>query len=193
MTTVHSHSVQLLTVRDIAKRIRRDGEDLEAVVNRLRNWTKEGLLEFSGDKHPGTGRTRLYPKDAVIDALVLNALTAIGIPAVRAGGAKPYAGVFSYGRNAWQDFPKREAAGEVIFLVVFGAEGGSVFDGVGDNPHRCTLIYAPDSRDLIIPAARVDLSIPAAWGDATLLLNLTNLFRRLQKRLQENANEAGHL
>src|ERR1700731_1319076 len=89
MTTVHSHSVLSLTVRAIAKRIRRDDEDLEGVVSRLQNWTKEGLLEFSGDKHPGTGKTRLYPEYAVIDALVLSALTAIGIPAVRAGGAKP--------------------------------------------------------------------------------------------------------
>jgi hypothetical protein len=176
MTTVHSHSVPPLTVRDIAKRIRRDDEDLEVVVSRLRNWTKEGLLEFSGDKHPGSGKTRLYPEYVVIDALVLSALTAIGIPAVRAGGAKPYAGVFYYCRNAWQNFPDR-AAGEVIFLVVFGAEEGSVFDGVGDNPHRCTLIYASDSQ--------VDLRIPAGQGNATILLNLTNLFKRLQKRMGE--------
>jgi hypothetical protein len=177
MTTARSTSVRSLTVRDIAKRIRRDDEDLEVVVNRLRNWTKEGLLEFSGDKHPGTGKTRLYPKSAVIDALVLSALTAIGIPAVRAGGARPYASVFHFGRQAYRDFPRREAAGEVIFLVVFGAEG-SVYDGVGDNPHRCTLIYAPGGR--------VDLRIPAAQGDATILLNLTTPFRRLQKRIGED-------
>jgi hypothetical protein len=176
MTTVRSPSVRSLTVRDIAKRIRRDDEDLEVVVNRLRNWTKEGLLQFSGDKHPGTGKTRLYPKSAVIDALVLNALTAIGIPAVRAGGARPYAGVFYFARGAWRDFSGQEAAGKVIFLVVFGAEG-SVYDGVGDNPHRCTLIYAADGQ--------VDLRIPVAQGDATILLNLTNLFRRLQKRMGE--------
>jgi hypothetical protein len=176
MITVRSKS--LLTVRDIAKRIRRDDEDLEVVVNRLRNWTKEGLLEFSGNKHPGPGKTRRYPEDAVTDALVLSALTAIGIPAVRAGGAKPYAGVFYFVREAFRNFPDREAAGEVIFLVVFGAEEGSVYDGVGDNPHRCTLIYAPDGR--------VDLGIPADQGDATILLNLTNLFRRLQKRMGED-------
>jgi hypothetical protein len=176
MDTVHFPSVRPLTVRDVAKRIRRDDEDLEVVVNRLRNWTKEGLLQFLGDKHPGTGKTRLYPEYAVIDALVLSALTAIGIPAVRAGGATPYASVFHFGRQAYQDFPSR-AAGEVIFLVVFGADG-SVYDGVGDNPHRCALIYAPDGR--------VDFRIPADQGDATILLNLTNLFRRLQKRRGED-------
>src|ERR1022692_3080467 len=80
MATVRSPSVPLLTVRDIAKRIRRDDEDLEVVVNRLRTWTKEGLLQFSGDKHPGTGKARVYPEYAVSDALVLSARTAIGIP-----------------------------------------------------------------------------------------------------------------
>src|ERR1022692_3080470 len=103
MAAARSPSVPLLTVRDIAKRIRRDDEDLEVVVNRLRNWTKEGLLQFSGDKHPGTGKARLYPEYAVIDALVLSALTAIGIPAVRAAGATPYASVFHFGRQAYQD------------------------------------------------------------------------------------------
>src|SRR2546428_8793194 len=114
MATAHSPSVRPLTVRDVAKRIRRDDENLEVVVNRLRNWTKEGLLEFSGGKHPGTGKTRFYPEYAVIDALVLSALTAIGIPAVRARGATPYASVFHFGRQAYQDFPGRAAA-EAIF------------------------------------------------------------------------------
>src|ERR1035438_1956331 len=98
MATVRSPSVPLLTVRDIAKRIRRDDEDLEVVVNRLRNWTKEGLLQFSGDKHPGTGKARLYPEDAVVDALVLGGLTAIGVPAVRTGSSTTYSTVLDHGR-----------------------------------------------------------------------------------------------
>jgi hypothetical protein len=175
MATVRSPSVPHLTVRDIAKRIRRDNEDLEVVVNRLRNWTKEGLLQFSGDKHPGTGRARLYPEYAVIDALVLGGLTAIGIPAVRAGSATPYTTVFHFGRHAYQEFAKREAAGEIIFLVVFGAEG-SVYDGA--NPNRAALTYAPDGR--------TNFRIHADQGDATILLNLTNLFRRLIKRMGED-------
>jgi hypothetical protein len=176
MATVRSPSVPLLTVRDIAKRIRRDDEDLEVVVARLRNWTKEGLLQFSGDKHPGTGRARLYPEGAVIDALVLGGLTAIGIPAVRAGSATPYTTVFGFGRQAYyQEFPNREASRETIFLVVFGAEG-SVYDGA--NPHRAALTYALNGL--------VNFRIRDDQGDATILLNLTNLFRRLKKRMGED-------
>jgi hypothetical protein len=174
MNATRSLFVPQITVRDIAKRIRRDDEDLDAVINRLRNWTKEGLLQFLGDKHPGTGKSRLYPEYAVIDALVLSALTAIGIPAVRAGNATPYTTVFGFGRQAYQEFPKREAARETIFLIVFGAEG-SVYDSA--NPGRAALTYAPDGQ--------MHFRIHDAQGDATILLNLTNLFRRLQKRMGE--------
>jgi hypothetical protein len=175
MNTTRSPSVRQITVRDIAKRIRRDDEDLEAVINRLRNWTKEGLLQFLGDKHPGTGKSRLYPEYAVIDALVLSALTATGIPAVRAGNATPYTTVLHFGRLAHQEFAKREAAGETIFLVVFGAEG-SVYDGA--NPNRAALTYAPDGQ--------LNFRIHAAQGDVSILLNMTNLFRRLKQRTGED-------
>jgi hypothetical protein len=175
MATSRSLSVPSLTVRDIAKRIRRDDEDLEVVVSRLRNWTKEGLLQFSGDKHPGTGKSRLYPEGAVIDALVLGGLTAIGIPAVRTGSAGYYTTVLGFGRRAHQQFPEKEASGETIFLVVFGAEG-SVYDGA--NPNRAGLTYAPHGK--------LEFRLHPDQGDATILLNLTNLFRRLKKRMGED-------
>jgi hypothetical protein len=163
-------------VREIASRIRRDDEDLDAVINRLRNWTKEGLLAFLGNKHPGTGKSRSYPEYAVIDALVLTALTATGIPAVRAGNATPYTTVLSHGRLAYQEFAKREAAGETIFLVVFGAET-AVYDGA--NPNRAALTYVPSD-------GKMGFRVLAAQGDVSILVNLTNLFRRLQKRLGED-------
>jgi hypothetical protein len=174
MTTVHSPSVRPFTVRDIAKRIRRDDEDLEVVVNRLRNWTKEGLLEFSGDKHPGSGKIRLYPEDAVIDALVLSTLTATGIPAVRAGSAAgPYMSVLNYGRLGYEQFSEKEAAGEEIFLMI-GAEA-SIYDGA--NPHRVDLCYG---RDGLSKAQLI------AASDVIITINLSSLFRRLQKRMGED-------
>jgi len=72
-----------ITVREIAERIRRPGEDLIKVVDRLRNWTDEDLLTPMGEKNPGTGKRRLYPKSAIVDALVLSVLTdAVGMHAV---------------------------------------------------------------------------------------------------------------
>jgi hypothetical protein len=76
-----------LTVREIAQKIQLDGEDLTTAINRARNWTREGLLPTVGEKHPGIGRERLYPKQAIRDAVILQMLTSVvGMTAV---GATP--------------------------------------------------------------------------------------------------------
>jgi hypothetical protein len=170
MATSRSPFVPHLTVRDIAKRIRRDDEDLEVVVNRLRNWTKEGLLQFSGNKHPGSGKSRLYPPRAVIDALVLSALTAMGIPAVRIGGdAGPYASVLNYGLVGYEQFQEKEAAAQEIYLLI-GADG-SIYDDA--KPHFVDLCFAKED------IAKTQLT---AVADVMIVLNLSKLFRRIEQR-----------
>jgi hypothetical protein len=63
-----------LTASDVAQRIKRPGEELTVAINRLRNWTKEGLIKPAGDAHPGTGRKKRYTESAVQDAVVLQVL-----------------------------------------------------------------------------------------------------------------------
>jgi hypothetical protein len=180
MSSSRSQAAPLLTVREIARRIRRDDEDLDVVINRLRNWTKEGLLAFSGNKHPGTGKSRLYPEYAVIDAVVLSALTATGIPAVRAGRAGAYGPtLLQLGRLGYQEFPEKEKAGETIFLAVLGAEV-PIYE---ENPNRAALAYA---RDGITSARLAQPQGSGAEWDVVILLNLSNLFRRLRKRMGED-------
>src|SRR6478672_1164102 len=78
--------VKAYSVSEIAEKIRRPGEDLRVVGDRIRNWTREGLLDPEGEKHPGTGRKRVYPESALLDAVLLEILTeAVGVPAVKAG------------------------------------------------------------------------------------------------------------
>lgn len=75
-----------LSVKDIAEKVQRIDESLQAAVDRLRNWTKEGLLSTEGEKHPGTGRPRKYSRDALLEAALLEILTGnIGMSAARAG------------------------------------------------------------------------------------------------------------
>jgi hypothetical protein len=64
-----------LTVRDIAQRVQRPGEELRTAVDRVRNWTKEGLLRPVGDIHPGTGRKKQYSEKAAIRAMILQAIS----------------------------------------------------------------------------------------------------------------------
>jgi hypothetical protein len=67
--------VATLTARDIAKHIQRPGEPLTAAVDRLRNWTKMGIIKPSGAKHPGTGRKKQYSSAALLETILLQTLT----------------------------------------------------------------------------------------------------------------------
>src|SRR5690242_7175268 len=79
---------QTFTVSDLARLVKRPDEKLEVAVNRLRNWTREGLIKTLGDKNPGTGRERRYRRSALADAVTLQALTdTVGMPAVVAAAA----------------------------------------------------------------------------------------------------------
>jgi DNA-binding transcriptional MerR regulator len=129
----------MLTVRDIAERIRRSDEEIDRVVDRLRNWTKEGLLRPQGEQNPGTGRARTYSEEAVTDALILTALTDWGIPAVRAaqyGSVEQTA--LTFGRMAVAEAQKKKS--KTVRLVIARAVGKSrvnaqqVYVQLGDKP-----------------------------------------------------------
>jgi hypothetical protein len=78
--------MQTLTVAEIAQRIRRPHEDMRSAGDRIRNWTREGLLTPDGEKHPGTGKVRRYPPSALMDAAFLQVITdCTGVAAVAAG------------------------------------------------------------------------------------------------------------
>jgi hypothetical protein len=78
--------MQTLTVSEIAEKIRRPHEDMRAAGDRIRNWTREGLLNPVGEKHPGTGKVRRYPSSALMEAALLQVITdCTGVAAVAAG------------------------------------------------------------------------------------------------------------
>jgi hypothetical protein len=92
-----------ITVSEIAESIRREDENITAVVDRLRNWTKEGLLRPLGEKNPGTGRKRHYPETAIIDAMLLTVLTdQIGMAAVK---TTRFRKLFAEARRLWSRPP----------------------------------------------------------------------------------------
>lgn len=76
--------MQDISVKDIAVRIQRPGETLQTATDRVRNWTKEGLLSLAGEKNPGVGRARNYAKDALLEASLLDVLSDGGMTAARA-------------------------------------------------------------------------------------------------------------
>jgi DNA-binding transcriptional MerR regulator len=68
-----------LTVKDIVARIVLPGDDAQGILERIRHWTREGLLvPLRAALHPGTGTYRVYDEDTVYRAAVLNALAMEG-------------------------------------------------------------------------------------------------------------------
>jgi DNA-binding transcriptional MerR regulator len=62
----------------ITARLNAEAEAVQPLFERIRHWTREGLLTPAGEKNPGTGRSRRYGDDAVRKARVLNSLTELG-------------------------------------------------------------------------------------------------------------------
>jgi hypothetical protein len=78
--------VQTISVKDIAMKILRPGETMESAINRVKNWTREGLIRPVGDRHPGTGRARQYHRRVLFEAALLQVLVdCTGIGAISAG------------------------------------------------------------------------------------------------------------
>jgi hypothetical protein len=82
---VQDFSEKDYSVRQIADCVRRPHEDMGTVVDRIRGWSDVGLIEVLGSKFPGTGSRRRYGAGAIIDAVILTALTDAGLAAVRVG------------------------------------------------------------------------------------------------------------
>lgn len=74
---------RIVSVREIARHIQRPGETLQVATDRVRNWSKEGLLPVEGAKNPGRGRARIYTEEALLKAGLLNIITDVGIPTSR--------------------------------------------------------------------------------------------------------------
>jgi len=72
------------SVSDLACVVAR-GRPLAPVLDRVRNWARAGYLRPIRDQHPGTGYRRRFDRGALMDAVLLDALTGLAaMPAPRA-------------------------------------------------------------------------------------------------------------
>jgi hypothetical protein len=180
--------VTTLTVSEIAKRIQEPGEALAVVVERLRNWTKEGLIRPTGKRNPGTGRRRRYPQRAVIDAAILSKLSLFF------GIAAPKVVLFDGALDL--------VAGDVPTVIEHGRKGQTAFLVVGvaysDDPKNPILLLseivyvdsAHRSFNERLPGRRIAhrlLGVPEGL-EFGLVINLTNLFKRIGLSHGETAN-----
>jgi DNA-binding transcriptional MerR regulator len=67
------------TAKELATRIARTEDAVQPAFERIRHWTREGLLSVDGELNPGTGRKREYAETEVVKAKTLNAMANFGI------------------------------------------------------------------------------------------------------------------
>jgi hypothetical protein len=154
--------MQTLSVRDIANRVRRPHEEMMTVVDRIRGWSDVGLIEVWGSKFPGTGSRRSYGPEAIIDAVILTALTDMGLAAVRVASFVTDSGatVLSFGRLGACEVLDPKKKGRQTFLVLCGP---------APSPFTVFLSYGETKLSQLSPGA--------PW---TIILNLTEYFRPLR-------------
>jgi hypothetical protein len=154
--------VQTLSVREIADRVRRPHEEIGTVVDRIRGWSDVGLIKVLGSKFPGTGSRRRYGPEAIIDAVILTAMTDMGLAAVRVGHFVTDDGktVLSFGRFGACEVLDPKKKGRPAFLVI---------SGPAPSPFTVFLSYGETKLNQLPPGA--------PW---TIILNLTEYFRPLR-------------
>jgi hypothetical protein len=174
---------QQRNVREIADLIRRPHETTKTVIDRIRSWADYGLLEPVGDKHPGTGKKRRYGPATVVDAVVLTALTDLGLAAVRVGHFKGKDGeaLLQSGRfGACQVLTSEDSEDGAHFLIAIPPPPGTSEDAIIYRPPRIIAHEPTDEPGIIRPRANV-LIPPTAQG--AIVLNLSEYFRPLRKVL----------
>src|SRR5215471_4882471 len=67
-----------VTVGEIAEQLSATPEETPAVRERLRHWTREGLMSPIAHRHAGTGKHRHYEPSITYDGAILNALARAG-------------------------------------------------------------------------------------------------------------------
>ena len=150
------------SVREIADRVRRPHEEMGTVVDRIRGWSDVGLIEVLGSKFPGTGSRRSYGPEAIIDAVILTALTDAGLAAVRVASFVSDKGqtVLSFGRQGACEVLDPRKKGRPTFLVICGP---------APSPSTVFISYGETKLTQLPPGA--------PW---TIILNLTEYFRPLR-------------
>jgi DNA-binding transcriptional MerR regulator len=146
------------TVGEIAARLAAISPNFEGTIQRIRHWTREGLMVPADLHHAGTGRHRRYPQTAVFDAAVLHVLTNAGLTT-------------SAVRDLKTTSPERHLV-DALTLVRFSVpkwrqQGGPLFLTISQSGTRTE-----------IEVIEQQAGTPAE-DDLTIVINLAKVFSRI--------------
>jgi DNA-binding transcriptional MerR regulator len=143
-----------LTVGGIAEQLRTLAPDTEASIERIRHWTREGLITPVKKPNAGTGKHREYDALSVLDAAILTAIADAGL---HIAAHKYLLDGLAQVRGAFQKWKVAEG-GDDLFLEISHTKAGS------------PLIAVHEGSDILNPTARL-----------TILINLTQILLEIGK------------
>jgi DNA-binding transcriptional MerR regulator len=119
-----------LTVGQITEQLATIAPNKVTMRERLRHWTREGLLLPVADHHAGTGNHRRYDPSSVYDAAILHAIASAGLNIA----SLPYLQTaLSKAREARQKWERAEIEGPLFLEIVHkGADVTEILIHEGD-------------------------------------------------------------
>jgi hypothetical protein len=148
-----------LTVGEIAEQVSASPEETPAVRERLRHWTREGLMSPVAGHHAGTGKHRQYDPGITYDGAILNALARAGLHIV----SRPYlAKALSAARHARQEW---ELAKERAPLFL-------------------EISHTPDVGDAAIAVHKRSVECDPA-AELSIVINLDRIFSDVRQRITD--------
>jgi DNA-binding transcriptional MerR regulator len=141
----------LLTISGVAERISKIAPDTAATVERIRHWTREGLMVPAEDHHAGAGKHRRYEdRVAPYETAVLNTIASAGI---HVASARYLKATMAKIREALPDWLQNQAP---LYLQIRFVNAGSD------------------------PIAELSEAVPALASDLLIVVDLARLFERVE-------------
>jgi DNA-binding transcriptional MerR regulator len=142
--------IPTLTVGQIAEQLSPVAPDQAATRERIRHWTREGLLSPIASHHSGTGKRRQYDASSVVyDAAILNAVASAGLHVIT---QQYLLDALSMARDARHKWDRARSRGKLFLEISHKTAGGEPVIAIHEDAVECD----PDAGlSIVINLARI--------------------------------------
>jgi DNA-binding transcriptional MerR regulator len=146
--------------------------DAAAIIERIRHWTREGLIRVEGNLHEGTGRHRRYHPDAAYDVIVLDALARAGVSVATLRYAVDALSVARISLAEWKAARAKGRSRPMLLEVLFLNDAGTIVTHVHKGAARANVLAE-------IRRTRPGLLADNAFVALSITIDLGGLFEKV--------------
>jgi DNA-binding transcriptional MerR regulator len=176
-----------LTVSEIAQLLVDEPERQAALVERIRHWTREGLIEPIGVKNPGTGRHREYGTSALVDVAILNALAGIGMQVGQQSVVLKLVRKLIQDRHGIGQWSEKSKYGGVVYVEISNLGGDKPQVREINAKVGGSFLSSGGTFSGEFQIALINLKI----NDATLLINMSHIVQNITRNVQRFETRKG--